>query len=95
MDKHRAGIEHFNKEQASRNQNKSMGMRPGDREGGTGRDTATIAGSMEVHENTPKSKSPSMGGSSDAKALGRAAAGAIESPRGKNKTESGKKFDKY
>lgn len=72
---------------ASRGSTKGMGMHPGPRSGGTGKDTATVAGSMAVHQNTPKSKSPSMGGSSDAKALGRAAAGRIESPRGKNKTE--------
>lgn len=81
---HREGIERFNREQASRNNDKSTGMRPGDRSGGTGKDTATAGGSMKVNQNTPKSKSPSMGGSSDASALGKAAGGKIETMRGKN-----------
>lgn len=80
-------FDRYNREQASRNADKSMGMTKGDRAGGTGPDTATAGGSMAVHENTPKSKSPSMGGNADVKALGRAAAGKVESPRGKNKTE--------
>lgn len=84
MSSHRAGIERFNREQSSRNSDRSMGMRPGSREGGSGKDTATAGGSMKINENTPKSKSPSMGGSSDAKALGRASAGKIETMKGKN-----------
>ena len=87
---HKTGVEHYNREQASRNSDHSLGMRPGPRDGGTGKDTATAGGSMKVHQNTPTSKSPSMGGKSDVKALGRASAGKIESPRGKNKTERGK-----
>lgn len=92
MSSHRMGIDRFNREHASRNNDHSLGMRAGSREGGTGRDTKTAGGSMAVHENTPKSKSPSMGGSSDAKALGRVSAGKIESPRGRNKTERGKRY---
>lgn len=84
MSSHRSGIDRFNREQSSRNQDRSLGMRPGGREGGKGKDTATAGGSMKVHQNTPKSKSPSMGGSSDAKAIGRAAGGKIETMRGKN-----------
>lgn len=83
---HRSSLDHYNREQASRNNDHALGMRPGQGEG-SAPTTATTGGSMAVHQNTPKSKSPSMGGSSDAKALGRAAAGKIESPRGKNKTE--------
>jgi hypothetical protein len=84
MSSHRSGIDHYNREQASRNSDHAMGMRPGDRAGGSGKDTATAGGSMAVHQNTPKSKSPSMGGSADVKALGRASAGKIETMRGKN-----------
>lgn len=81
---HRSGLDHYNREQASRNTDRSMGMRPGDSAGGSGPTTANTGGSMKVNQNTPKSKSPSMGGSSDAKALGKAAAGKIETMRGKN-----------
>ena len=48
-----------------------------------GRTTGNTGGSMSFSEDTPKTKSKSMGGSSDAKALGRAAAGSIETKRGK------------
>lgn len=51
---------------------------------GGGRTTANTGGSMSFTQNTPKSKSPSMGGASDAKALGRAAGGKIETMKGKN-----------
>ena len=81
-DSHRAGIESFNREQASRNNDHAMGMRGGDRSGGTGRDTATVGGSMKVNDPGPKGKSPSMGGSSDSKALGKASAGKIETMSG-------------
>ena len=74
----------INREQASRNNDRSIGMRGGDRSGGTGRDTNTVAGSMKVNDPGPKGKSPSMGGSSDAKALGKASAGKIETMSGKN-----------
>lgn len=77
-------VSHYNREQASRNSDHKMGMRPGDRSGGKGKDTATAGGSMSFKQNTPKSKSPSMGGSADVKALGRASAGKIETMRGKN-----------
>lgn len=77
-------LDSINREQSSRNNDRSSGMRPGDRAGGSGRDTATAGGSMAVHQDTPKTKSRSMGGSSDAKALGRAASGKIETMRGKN-----------
>ncbi len=46
--------------------------------------TANTGGSMKFTQNTPKSKSPSMGGKSDVKALGRAAGGKIETMKGKN-----------
>lgn len=59
-------------------------MRPGSREGGKGKDTSTVAGSMAVHMTPPKAKSPSMGGKGDVKALGKAAGGKIETMRGKN-----------
>lgn len=76
----------INREQASRNNDKSMGLKAG--EGSNdGPTTANTGGSMKVNDPGPKGKSPSMGGSSDVKALGRASAGKIESPRGKNKTE--------
>jgi hypothetical protein len=50
----------------------------------SGPSTQSCAGSMKFKENTPKSKSPSMGGSSDVKALGRASGGRIETMKGKN-----------
>lgn len=84
MGKANTSYEHLNSEQASRNNDHKLGMRPGDREGGSGKDTATVAGSMKVNDPGPKGKSPSMGGSSDAKALGKASDGKIETMKGKN-----------
>lgn len=81
---HRSSLDHYNREQASRNNDHSMGMRPGDRAGGKGKDTATAGGSMKVNQTSRTQKSPSMGGKSDAKALGKAAGGKIETMRGKN-----------
>lgn len=81
---HRSILDSYNREQASRNNDRALGMRDGQRGGGTGRDTNTIAGSMKVNDPGPKGKSPSMGGSSDAKALGKASAGKIETMSGKN-----------
>lgn len=46
--------------------------------------TANTGGSMTVKQDTPKTKSRGMGGSSDVKALGRASGGKIETMRGKN-----------
>lgn len=84
MSSHRAGIERFNREQSSRNTDKGMGLKGGDRGGGTGKDTATVAGSMKVNQTSRSQKSPSMGGSSDVKALGKASGGKIETMKGKN-----------
>jgi len=49
-----------------------------------GRTTANTGGSMSVHQDTPKAKKTYQGGSSDVKALGKAAGGKIETMRGKN-----------
>ncbi len=80
MSSHREGIDKFNREQASRNNDHAKGIRMG-QGGGHGKDTNTVAGSMKVNDPGPKGKSPSMGGSSDVKALGRASAGKIETSR--------------
>lgn len=77
-------LDHYNREQAARNNDHAMGMRMGDRAGGKGKDTATVGGSMKVNQTSRSQKSPSMGGKSDAKALGRASAGKIETMKGKN-----------
>jgi hypothetical protein len=57
-----------------------------------GKSTATAGGSMAFKQNTPKSKSPGMGGSSDVKALGRASGGKIETSPGRRHV--GGKFDR-
>lgn len=77
-------VSHYNREQAARNNDRGLGMRSGSRSGGTGKDTATVGGSMKVHHTARSSKSPSMGGSSDAKKLGKVAGGKIETMKGKN-----------
>lgn len=82
-DKHRSSIEYFNREQASRNSDRGMSMRPGEG-GGSGPTTSNTGGSMKVNDPGPKGKGAGMGGSSDAKALGKASAGKIETMRGTN-----------
>lgn len=74
MSKHRSSIDHMNRSGGASAMKSGSGMRSG----------GSAGGSMGFKENTPQSKSPSMGGSSDSKALGRAARGKIETMRGKN-----------
>lgn len=78
MDNHRSGLDSINREQNSRNNDRSLGMRQGKSGGGSGPSTANTGGSMAVHKNKDIS-----GGSGDVKALGRASAGKIETGRGK------------
>ena len=73
MSSHRSGIDRFNREHASRNAGAAgAGM------------SHPVGGSAKFTQPARTAKSPSMGGSSDAKALGRVAKGKIETMRGKN-----------
>lgn len=82
---HIKSIEHVNREHARRNHREGGNrMIHGESEGGHGRSTTSVAGSNKVHEDTPHTKSRSMGGSSDAKALGRVSGGRPDTAKGKN-----------
>jgi len=82
MGKH-GGIDKVNSEHNARNNDHTKGVRQGQRAGGSGRDTATIAGSMSMHQKGPTQRMPPSDGSSkDVKALARVAGG---------RTETGKK----
>lgn len=77
--KQHGGIAQVNREHAARNNDHSKGVRQGQRAGGSGRDTNTIAGSTSMHQAGPKaSQRPASGSASDVQAVGRLAKGRFE-----------------